>query len=42
MLPVGTWNSVGPLAIGAGSPVTQSDFGAATNPPVFYRVRLVR
>jgi glycosidase len=34
-----SWFSVGPLTIGAGSPVTQTDFGAATNPPAFYRVR---
>ena len=37
-----TWLSVGAFTIGTGSPVTQTDFGAATNPPpVFYRVRLV-
>ena len=35
------WNSVGSLTIGTGLPVTQTDFGAATNPPSFYRVRLV-
>ena len=36
-----TWLSVGALTIGTGSPVTQTDFGAATNPPAYYRVRLV-
>ena len=36
-----TWLSVGALTVGTGSPVTQTDFGAATNPPSFYRVRLV-
>jgi glycosidase len=36
-----SWFSVGPLTIGTGSPVTQTDFGAATNPPAFYRVLLV-
>ena len=35
------WFGVGPLTIGTGSPATQTDFGAATNPPAFYRVRLV-
>ena len=35
------WNSVGALTIGTGSPATQTDFGAATNPPTFYRVRLI-
>jgi len=35
------WFSVGMLTIGTGSPVTQTDVGAATNPPVFYRVLLV-
>ena len=34
-----SWFSVGLLTIGTGSPVTQTDFGAATNPPTFYRVR---
>lgn len=37
-----TWLSVGSLAIGTGSPISQTDSGAATNAPVrFYRVRLV-
>jgi glycosidase len=36
-----SWFSVGPLTIGTGSPATQTDFGAATNPPAFYRVYLV-
>jgi hypothetical protein len=36
-----TWLSVGSATIGTGSPATQTDLGAATNPPVFYRVRLV-
>jgi alpha-glucosidase (family GH31 glycosyl hydrolase) len=36
-----TWSNVGPLTLGTGSPATQTDFGAATNPPAFYRVRLV-
>jgi len=36
-----SWFNVGPLTIGTGSPVTQTDFGAATNPPAFYRVLLV-
>jgi hypothetical protein len=36
-----SWSNVGPLTLGTGSPVTQTDFGAATNPPAFYRVRLV-
>jgi len=36
-----TWNAVGSLTIGSGSPTTQVDSGAATNPPAFYRVRLV-
>jgi len=36
-----TWLSVGPLTIGTGSPATQTDVGAATNPPTFYRVRLL-
>ena len=36
-----TWLSIGPLTIGTGFPATQTDFGAATNPPNFYRVRLV-
>ena len=37
------WPSVGTTTIGTGSPVTQTDFGAATNPPpIFYRVRLVQ
>ncbi|HUJ09101.1 MAG TPA: alpha-amylase family glycosyl hydrolase [Verrucomicrobiae bacterium] len=35
------WLSVGSPIVGAGTPVTQTDFGAATNPPAFYRVRLV-
>ena len=34
-----SWFSVGPLTIGNGSPAAQTDFGAATNPPAFYRVR---
>jgi len=38
----GAWLSVGPLTIGTGLPVTQSDFGAVTNPPTFYRVILVQ
>ena len=33
-----SWFNVGPLTIGTGSPATQTDFGAATNPPAFYRV----
>jgi alpha-glucosidase (family GH31 glycosyl hydrolase) len=36
-----TWLSVGSTTIGTGFPITQTDFGAATNPPGFYRVRLV-
>jgi hypothetical protein len=36
-----SWFSVGPLTIGTGSPASQTDFGAATNPPAFYRVLLV-
>jgi hypothetical protein len=36
-----TWLSVGPLTIGTGSSATQTDIGAATNSPSFYRVRLV-
>jgi len=36
-----TWLSVGLLTIGTGSPATQTDSGAATNPPTFYRVRLL-
>jgi alpha-amylase len=36
-----SWFNVGPFTIGTGSPVTQTDFGAATNPPAFYRVLLV-
>jgi len=37
-----TWLNVGPLTLGTGSLVTQTDFGAATNPPAFYRVRLTQ
>ncbi len=37
-----TWSSVGSQTLGTGSPATQTDFGAATNPPVFYRVILVQ
>jgi len=37
-----TWNSVGSITLGTGSPVSQTDFGAATNPPNFYRVRLIQ
>jgi hypothetical protein len=36
-----SWSSVGPLTITAGSFANQTDFGAATNPPAFYRVRRV-
>jgi glycosidase len=36
-----TWNAVGPLTIASGSSTTQVDSGAATNPPSFYRVRLL-
>jgi hypothetical protein len=36
-----SWFGVGMLTIGTGSPVTQTDVGAATNPPTFYRVLLV-
>ena len=36
-----TWLSVGPLTIGTGSPATQIDPGAATNPPTYYRIRLL-
>jgi len=35
------WFSVDPITIGTGSPANQTDPGAATNPPAFYRVRLV-
>lgn len=35
------WSNVGSLTIGTGSPVTRTDSGGATNPPGFYRVRLV-
>jgi alpha-glucosidase (family GH31 glycosyl hydrolase) len=34
------WSNVGAAIPVAGSPVTQTDYGAATNPPTFYRVRL--
>ncbi|MGO9246663.1 MAG: TIM-barrel domain-containing protein [Verrucomicrobiia bacterium] len=37
-----TWSSVGSITLGTGSPVMQPDLGAATNPPVFYRVILVQ
>jgi hypothetical protein len=37
-----TWNNVGSITLGTGSPATQTDFGAATNNPLlFYRVWLV-
>jgi alpha-amylase len=36
------WLSVGPITIGTGAPASQTDFGAATNPPNFYRVILVQ
>jgi hypothetical protein len=39
--PGASWNSVGGLTITTGSSTNQTDFGAATNPPAFYRVRLV-
>jgi glycosidase len=36
------WNNVGGITLGTGSPVSQTDPGAATNSPLlFYRVRLV-
>jgi len=35
------WINVGPLILGTGSPATQTDFGGATNPPAYYRVRLM-
>jgi alpha-glucosidase (family GH31 glycosyl hydrolase) len=35
-----TWVNVGPATLATGSPATQTDFGGATNPPAFYRVRL--
>jgi hypothetical protein len=37
-----TWSSVGSITLGTGSPVMQPDLGAATNPPVFYRVILAQ
>jgi glycosidase len=39
--PGASWDDVGPLTIGTGSPATSTDPGVATNPPAFYRVRLV-
>ena len=36
-----TWLSVGPFTIGTGSLATQTDSGATTNSPTFYRVRLL-
>lgn len=36
-----SWHNVGALTIGNGSPTNQTDFGATTNPPAFYRVRFV-
>ena len=35
------WQSVGSPLIGTGLPLTQTDSGAASNPPAFYRVRLL-
>src|SRR5208283_3749263 len=38
-----TWNSVGSITLGTGSPAIQTDYGAATNNPLlFYRVWLVQ
>ncbi|HUJ11340.1 MAG TPA: TIM-barrel domain-containing protein [Verrucomicrobiae bacterium] len=36
------WSAVGSPVGGTGSPATQTDLGAATNPPAFYRVRLLQ
>jgi glycosidase len=37
-----TWNNVGSITLGTGSPAIQTDYGAATNNPLlFYRVWLV-
>jgi alpha-amylase len=37
-----TWNNVGSITLGTGSPAIQTDYGAATNPPIFYRVLLLQ
>ena len=36
------WTNVGSPIPGTGSPATQTDYGAATNPPAFYRAVLVQ